>query len=557
MTDPLKYRFEALKQYVGGHYSGGGADKRVPVNFLEQAITIYVQHLAARAPRVMVSTGVDQLKPFARSMQLALNQIPKEINLGQTLQDAVIEAMFGIGVVKVGICTSGHTQLGHDVGEPFVDVVSPDDYFLDMTAKKYGSIQFEGNDYWLDLESARELNEGSESVEPDKHTVHGDQGERRAEQITTNEGAEEYRERVWLRDVWLPDSQTIHTYGVKTKNLLRIVDWDGPDRGPYHSLRYTTVPGNLMPLPPASLWIDIHEISNSLFRKLSKQAIAKKTIIAFQGGDDAEANRLKTASDGEGIVFAGPEPKPIVVGGIDAQSMAFFLQSKDLFNHITGNLDALGGLGPQTETASQDRAITAAAGARMDRYKAKTIEFAGGVFEALAWYDWTDPFSERPVEKEIEGTDIVAHSVWSEETRDGDFLDYNLEIDPYSMEQDTPEARLQKIGMIFERFVLPMLPMLQQQGGHIDVQKLLALVGKLSNVDEIRELVVFAEPTPGVPQQGGSPEPSFKPANTTRTYVRTNRPGATRHGKDDAMARLLMGANVQDAEAAAIGRPVS
>ena len=36
---------------------------------------------------------------------------------------------------------------------------------------------------------------------------------------------------------------------------------------------------------------------------------------------------------------------------------------------------------------------------------------------------------------------------------------------------------------------------------------------------------------------------------TTRNYVRENRSGATQQGKDDAMSRILMGADVQPAEA--------
>ncbi len=43
------------------------------------------------------------------------------------------------------------------------------------------------------------------------------------------------------------------------------------------------------------------------------------------------------------------------------------------------------------------------------------------------------------------------------------------------------------------------------------------------------------------------------PNNTTRTYERVNKPGATRSGKDDVMSRLLMGGNVQQAEGAALG----
>lgn len=47
---------KAVKQYVGSHYGEGGANRKVPVNLLELATTIYVRLLAARAPKCVVGT---------------------------------------------------------------------------------------------------------------------------------------------------------------------------------------------------------------------------------------------------------------------------------------------------------------------------------------------------------------------------------------------------------------------------------------------------------------------------------------------------------------------
>lgn len=553
LEEPRRNRVDAVRQYVGSHYASSGAEQRVPVNMLELAVTIYVRHLAARAPRVMVSTGVDALKPFARNMELALNQVPEEIGLEATLRRAVVEAIFGIGVVKVGLASSGVALLGHDAGEPFCDLVSLDDYFLDMSAKSRDAIQFEGNDYWLDIDSARELDEGGVGLEPDEHVVTGEQGEPRAEGVSASTGADLYRDKVWLRDVWLPATQELVTYSVKGKRVLRVIPWDGPENGPYHVLSFSDVPGNLLPLPPVALWRDLHELSNAVFRKLGKQAVAKKRVVTFAGGNDEAATALQKASDGDGIRYDGQAPQMIDVGGIDAAGLAFFLQARDLFNYFAGNLDALGGLAPLSETATQDQLMSQAAGARMARMKSEAIGFVRGIFRSIGWYEWTDPVRKRTVKKPVRGTDMVLEAVWSEETREGDFLDFNLDIDPYSMEDDTPSTKLQKIGQTFERFLMPLMPLMAQQGAQIDFRKLVELVAKLGNVDEVRELVQFSEPIPGQPQ-GGSGMPTFKPAQTKRTYERVNRPGATRAGKDDVMSRLLMGGGVQDSEAASLGR---
>ena len=101
------------------------------------------------------------------------------------------------------------------------------------------------------------------------------------------------------------------------------------------------------------------------------------------------------------------------------------------------------------------------------------------------------------------------------------------------------------------------LEQIQQQGGQIDFRKLLETVSKLSNVDELRELVRFDQPIPGDLQQGGDGQVSFKPANTHRTYERINRPGGTRSGQDGILSRALMTGGLQEAEANAVGRGVS
>lgn len=552
-------RLAAIKEYVGKHYSDNGNANRVPTNFLELAVTIYTQQLAARPPRVMVSTNVPQLRPYALTQELALNELPEELDLGGTMRRSVIEALFGMAVVKVGLASSSVYVDGYDVGEPFVELITPDDYFLDMSAKSRRALQYEGNTYWLPLDDARDMWEGkSKYLQPDAHTVVGEEGNTRAESVGSDGAADMYKDKVMMRDVWIPSKQKIITYAVTSSKVMNIVDWDGPEKGPYHSLYFSEVPGNLMPLPPVALWRDLHELGNSLFRKLGKQADVKKTVAAFPGGNDDDVANLKSATDGEGIKYSGQPPTNITVGGIDAPTLAFFLQTRDLFSYYAGNLDTLGGLSPMTETAGQDRLLTEAASARMQYMSKQVLDFAKGIFKALAWYEWTDPVRERVVVKTVPGEKSLSIPVkWSKDTREGDFLDYNFDIDVHSMEDNTPSTKLQKLSQIMERFILPMLPQLQAQGIDVSFKSLLELVSKWSDMPEVMDVLMLTEPYQGDPMRG-NPMPegtAGKPAHTTRTYERVNRPGATRHGKDDVLTRVLMGAGVQQTELAAVGRP--
>jgi len=551
---------KAIQQYVGSHYSDGGADKRVPTNFLELAVSIYTRQLAAQSPRVLVSTKSDLLKPQAVNAQIALNQIPDEIDLGGTLRKAVKEALFSIGVVKVGLCGTGVEILGHEYGEPFVDIISIDDYFLDMSAKSVGGIQFEGNDYWIQIDKARKLY--GDAIQPDSYTVVGDHGEERAESVSADAGGEtSFNDRTWMRDVWLIDEQKIVTYGVKSHAIHSIIDWDGPEKGPYHKLGFSDVPGNTLPLPPVALWRDLHELGNALFRKIGRQADGKKTIVAFQGGQDDAAKTLQKARDGDGINYNGKPPTSITAGGVDPQAVAMFLQTKDLFSYFGGNLDTMGGLAPATDTVGQDKLLTAAASARLADMQGQAVAFTKSIFKSLAWYEWTDPVRKREIEKPVKGTNITLKRTWSKETREGDFLDYNFDIDVYSMQNDTPAERLAKLGTALERFVFPAIPLLQTQGGQIDLKELISTISTLGNIPELKDIVTFNPPIEGSEiQESGDANPSTAPSkapNTTRNYVRTSRPGASRSGKDAALTQILMGSNVQNAEADTIGRSAS
>lgn len=557
LETPRKKRVEAVKQFVGMHYAQNGSEKRVPTNFIELAVTIYKQMLAARAPRVLVSTQIGALRPYAKDMEIALNQIPDEIGLGETLQAAVVEAMFSLGVVKVGIAGSGKTEYGVEYGEPFVDLVSLDDYFFDMSAKNRDGIQYEGNDYWMDVDTAR-VAFNDNGIAPDEHTTDGQDAQTRAESISQDPGADVYGDRVWVRDVYLPRINKLVSYGVKSQKVFRVIDWDGSLHGPYHKLSFSDVPGNVLPLPPAALWIDLHELGNSLFRKLGKQADAKKTVAAFVGGSDEGADNLKKAADGDGITYNGQKPENITVGGIDAPTLAFYIQIKDLFSYFAGNLDTLGGLSPMSDTVGQDKLLSEAANSRVQQMSERTVDFAKKIFRSLAWYEWTDPVRKRNIVKRpMPGVAVEIRKQWSMETRDGDFLDYNFDIDVFSMRDNSRSTKLQKFGTAMERFVYPLLPMLSEQGGRINLQKVMAFVAQFSNVPELEDIVEFVEPT-GQPQlPDGNPQPSFKPTSTTRRYERVNRPGATRHGKDDVMSRLLLGGKVQNVEAASLGTGVS
>jgi len=553
-------RIEAIREFVGFHYSEDSNPKRVPVPFLKMAVGIYVRMLAPKAPAALYTTKKMELKSTAANLEIAVNEIPKEISLQKTMKELVLEALFaGFSVAKVGLADSGEL-LGHRVGKPFVDVVTLDDFIVDMSAKNFSQVQYVGNSYWMDYE---EIMEGGffpkariRNLTSDKYTVVDRAGEERAESILQDQEAQLFKEKKLLRDVFLPGENVFATYAVEDEKLLIDTKWTGPELGPYLTLAFDRVPGNLLPVAPVSVWRDLHELGNSLYRKIGHQADSQKTVLGFAGGDDEGVMNFKNARDGDGVHYKGAKPERLTAGGVDPTTLAFFIGTKDLFSYFAGNLDSLGGLGVQSDTVGQDRLISAASSAQMKDMSAEVIDFARDLFRALAYYEWHDLFKTRDLERPIPGTDVKLQVQWNRNTRKGSFDAYDLDIDVFSLQDDSPQAKLQKLGLVWQQWVIPMLPFIEQAGGQLNAKSILETVAKYADVPEIAEMIQFYDGF-STDEVGNKETTKSSPTNTTRTNVRVNMPGATDRGKSQILQQALLGSKPQASEAAAIGRPSS
>jgi len=556
-----------ISLFCGSEYSADAEAKKVYLNLMSMATNIYVRQCAVRAPTARVTSPYMELRPTAKNLSLACLDASQECDFGRTLRRAVTEAIYSpMATVKIGLehtsTVRGKDGENLDVTEPFIKLVSFDDYVRDMSSRSAYEPAFEGDMYYLDRDlvyerypKAKELN-----LTADDLGTQGDDGGERAEAISHSPGSgeENWKNRIALQDVWLTKERLLVTYVVSKPDFpLAVVDLDSPEEGPYHSLWFTDVPDNAMPLPPFSLLKNIQELANSLFRRLAAQAQAQKRVVAF--ADEDSAVNFKKAHDGDGIQWSGQKPESIEVGGIDQVTLAMFIQVKDLFSWASGNLDSLGGLSPMAETAKQDQMLAKSASAQLADMQDATAEFAQKIFRQIAWYEWTDPVRERVLQREVPGTDITIPVEWNAETRQGDFLDFNFSINPQSMREDTPGAKIQKLQGILTQFFGPMQPFMQQQALTVDVRRMTHMLADCSNLPELEQLIISVDPNKILENGGpsGNPTPGTKPANTHRTYERVNRPGATRPGKDIALMQTLLGGNPQPAEAAAISRGAS
>jgi len=526
-------RIDNIRQYMGFHHVEDGAPKRLPLNFIKIITTVLLRQLAARAPRVMFTTTNRRLRPTAVAFAEVVNQVPEEINLQRTLRKIVMEAMFTVGIAKVGLYTVGEC-LNEEWGELFVDCITFDDLVLDMTARDWSNLQYIGNDYWADYEKLKEnkrYKAHTSDIEPDEYTSLNEDGGERAEHIAQDGNAVAYRERVRMRDLWLPGEGKVVSYAVTSKKRLDEVDWEGPEMGPYLKLGYDDVPGNLLPVAPVSGWRDIHDSENILLRKVLKQAEDEKTVYAFAGGNTEAVEAYKAARDGDAINYTGPQPSRMATAGVNTTTLGLVLQLKALLSWAAGNIDALGGLGPQSDTLGQDRLIVQTASAQTSDMAAAVIDFAKDLFKSIAFYEWNNPLSKRMIKRKIPGTSIDIIIPWDKRYKKGSLEDFNLKVDVFSMQDNSPSTQLNKLAMMLQQFVLPMQPAIEAQNGVIDVQAILQKAARLSDFGDLEDIVVFMEQSSQPEGAAASPAPPATPRPAARQPQRSS--------EDQVMAALI------------------
>ena len=558
-------RLEVIREAVGHNYSADGAHDKVPINLLELAMNIYLQRLVAKNPAVSITTDYAKLKEICTRYELAGNHLIEEIKLGNTLEMVVIGAMISKGIIKIGLNRSTVEVGGvrHDTGQAFADYVSLDDWIEDMTADTDENGQYEGNYYYPTIDEAEKMfPKYKGDFTPQTELGNEEEKDHNISEGRSGDQKEEFRPTVKLLDLFLKKQNLILRCLASNdpkdpiEEVLDSFEWTGPENGPYRKLGFSKMENNTMPVAPAMHWMDIHSITNKLFRKLGRQAEAEKTVTGVTPGSEDDGNRMIDASDGDMIKLRDPRNLVAVKsGGINPQSLAFVLMLKDLFGYMAGNLDMLGGLGPQSETLGQDQLLSASASMRIQKMQKEVTNFTTKLLRDIMWYLWYDPNpKQRPVIKRPspEFESIAIEVPFNPDDREGDYLDYNIKMEPYSMQHQTPESKMQGIRTILLEIVQPLLPMMEQQGVTLNVEKLFKTISKLSNISELSDIIEYAQPTLHDTPVGTSPNVSMSPV-TRRENVRRNiSNGGTEQGRGKVLQQALLGQKSQASETAKI-----
>lgn len=545
-------RIAAMAQYAGKHYGPNSKEQnvdRIPVNKIETLVDVFGRQVAANNPAVLVSTYHEELIPAAASFEIRLNRLMSELDMVGTLREAVTDAIFCMGIVRIGSSVMNPTEQGFDVenGGPYARSISIDDFVWDMRVHREQEVDYMGNRYRMPLDELRD----SGLYRPDDldsliHTEPNEGGGLSQEEevdrdLTLSLGTSvefgDYRKYVDLWDIWLPGPNVIVTMPDKGPDIaLRVAPFDGPEGGPYVTLRFGRVPNQLMPKSPVMAAMDLHMFINAAYRKIFRQAERHKEVPWYKGEAAEDMQRLIEAPDGEVVrVDHDNAVGSYKSGGAAPQSIALAMHADRLFGKQFANLDLLGGISPGAGTLGQTEMLAGNANKLIADMQDSFTKFTKRVVQNLAWYEWTDPLREDVIVKAPGELDIV--ELWAPETREGDFVQYDVDIEPYSMQHHSPQSRLQSLMNIYQQILAQGQPMMNQQGVGIDWPKFINTIKKYSNLPELGEILRTLSEDEMERVRTASEDPQKAPT-TERINTRVNKT----QGKDldqDMMMRFL------------------
>lgn len=552
-------RHAIVDQITGGNYSRlgfygygqGRGREEVAVNMLEMAKSTYARQMVASNPQALISSPHRQLRSSAVQMEQAVNELFELMDFESTLYGYVDDSIIQLGIIKVGITdfdAEGVFGTRHRAGQPYAETIDFDDWVMDMNAKRYEQVQYAGHRFRVPWQYVMDssLYTNKENLAPSYYRRYNEEGDERVEVLSRGfEGdPEDLFDMVELWEVWIPWANRIVTIvsddsRTSEPRLLRSEEWSGPSNGPFHLLKYNDVPNNIMPVSPASLLMDLHLIGNRLFSKLARQADRQKTVLGAHGTAIDDAERVVKSDDGDTIRMDNPEKsREFRFGGADEGNLIFFTHVKELFNYYGGNLELLAGLGPAADTATQEKMLAAGAGKRMSHMQSRFTSSVTKIVKDLLWWMWNDPQIKIPYTFRVPNTKYERPANWSREVQRGTYLQYNYQIEPYSMAHRTPEMRAEQIMQLYERMLIPLGPMLAEQGITPDIAETLRTIAGYRNMHEIERLIMFSEPNPDLNVTGSAPSHRM-PQSTSRTYNRVSTSRTTAGGKDQEMIQSL------------------
>jgi len=425
--------------------------------------------MVMQSPINRVTTDILDHKEYAELLGLGLDSLNKKLDMKSMLRASIVDALFMMGIVKIGL---GNSDTIHDFGDVhydngsiFNERINFEDFVFDPTAKNLRTSAFFGdvnrvprqilldNDNY-DHDAVMKL-AASQDMTKDKAI------EKLSKLNAQDTEMRELQDFVDVVELWIPGANAkiviadprVHTM----PGYLSATEYYGPDSGPYSFLRLSPpVPGNPYPISPIGVFYDLHMGANRMMVKAIDQADSQKDVIICDPSHSDEGEDLRDCDQNEILLGDPNSVKPLSVGGQNEGNIAMLSQLQVWCNHMSGGVDQLSGQKTQGGgdiTATQASILSANSTVTVEDSKDIIYDFAADINWKNAWYLHTDPLIELPLVRRKPGGE-EEQLILTPEQRSGDFLEYTFRIKARSLTRMDPTLKAKRV-LEFLTNVLP------------------------------------------------------------------------------------------------------
>lgn len=554
VLDPFRIKLvEHVREHAGSNYSDYGTETHKPVNVISLFIRIVLDFLGGSDPRMMCSTFTKSYKPYASTLEGWGNRRLVKMKFQNTLQSAILDALFLMGTVKTSITAPNQARFGgyeKKPGEVSMSSVPFEDLIFDTNAKKRSECDYIGHYYDAYYEDVRNSklfsNKPRLALVPKSQNAFTETGGERISQISAGGSPlhEDYEDKIRLCEVWLRRQNIIVTFDPEDSSdtPLLVQKWIGPACGPYTFLSFAELIGQLLPKAPVMDLIDMDRTLNALWCKTDDQANRSKKITLYK--DSTTAKTMEEVKDGAWVQTDNPKDViEVVLGGPDAPTATWANTTWNMVTEYGGGLKNLGGLASQAKTATQEKLIHESASNLIRSMGSRVLTFTQELMTVMGWFWWMSPREEMTMEYTVPGLpDISAvQRVTPFHRFSIPYDEIDIQMDPYSLVRQTPQMRSEAIDELVKGWLLPAMPMFGQPGVKDVLVAAIKMKGRYMGNPDWEELVDKLEGVGG-PPEGNSPvqEPGM-PSETTRTYERISKPGMTDEGNAQVLQQMMAG----------------
>lgn len=477
-----------LRNYTGPYYDKSlGKVGAEALNLIYHAVRNLLPNIAMNFPKHVVSSRFLASRPYAEMLALALEYDDKQQDMRDKIRVWIVDAIFTLGIMKTGIAESDSLVVfdedqGIDSGTVYTENVDFDNWVVDPDSREhlFKDAKWMGDIVRVARQNLLESGLYNEDLVLQLPSVGATTTRKTAADLSRRglQGPDgDFMDEVEIAELWVPGSNIMLTipadHDVAFDDYLRIDDYYGPNVGPYTLLSLSPpVPGNPLPVPQVGVWNDIHKLANDMAEKIIEQAQRQKDVVVYRPSAADEAEAMRDAADGDGIMTDDPDSVQVrSLGGQQSSNEAHMATLTNWFNMMASNPQALAGERVDASSATEARILQGNANIGLE--DAKDLVYTAVSKEAAkrVWYFHTDPLLEVPLIRRDQvpaqfaqgpaGPVMVAPARTEEvqvfltpEARRGDWLQFTYTVESESMSRKDQATRFAE-AMDFAVKIMP------------------------------------------------------------------------------------------------------